>query len=123
MSHSTNNFCDKMIDYAKDNPIKFVSLGSFISLGAIPLLAFLGYVATAIVVSLIGAIVVDLFLISVAAVGLGLVFCCVTCLSLCATSVFGAFYLSFKALRKTADVGFRLNKKSTWPTAADPKDS
>lgn len=122
MSYS-KNLCDKVINYASENPIKFVSLGSFLTLGAVPLLAFLGYVATAVVVSVIGVILVDLFLIIIAAVGLGLVLCCVTCLSLCATSVFGASYLSFRAVQKMADVGFRLNKKSTWPSTADPKDS
>ncbi len=118
MSH-----CEMVMDFAKENPIKFVSLGTFITLGAVPLLAFLGYVATAVVASVIGAILVDLFLISLAAVGLGLVLCCVTCASLCATSVFGAFYLGFRAVKKTADVGFRLGKKSTWPSTADPNDS
>ncbi len=123
MSHS-ENFCDKMLNYARENPIKFVSVGSFVTLGAIPFLAFLGYVATAVVVSIVGVILLDLFVISLAAVGLGLVLCCVTCISFCATSVFGGFYLSFRAVRKTADnIGFRLNKKSTWPSTADPKDS
>ena len=118
MSH-----CDTVMDFAKENPIKFVSLGTFITLGAVPLLAFLGYATAAVVASIIGAVLLDLFLISLAAVGLGLVLCCVTCVSLCTTSVFGAFYLGFRAVKKTAATGFRLKNKSTWPPTADPNDS
>ena len=113
--------------YAKQNPVKFFSISSFLGMGAIPVLGFLGFALTAVVGSIIGALVLDAFLISVAAVGLGVVLFFVACTTICCTSAFGLCYLGFCTvgctLRKTSEMaGFRLCQKSTWPSTADTKE-
>lgn len=108
-------WCAKIIAYAKQNPIKFTALASFLILGAIPIFAFLGYSATAVIISCIVAIVVDLFIISIGAIGLSFVLFFVTCMTVCATSVFAGFYFTYRIATGTIN-GFRLDKKSTWPS-------
>lgn len=107
----------KIIAYAKKNPIKFVSLASFLVLGAIPVVAFLGYSATAVIISCVVAIVVDLFVLSLGAIGLSFVLFFVTCITVCATSVFAGFYFTYRIATGTLQKGFRLNEKSTWPSS------
>ena len=130
MSQQQKNceWCSDIMAYARANPVKFFSISSFLTLGGIPIFAFLGWALAAVVASIVGAVLLDVFLISLAAVALVSVLCCVTCASLCATSVFGVCYLGVRAVgcavKKTGEVGFRLNQKSTWPgTTADPNDS
>ena len=120
---SCSGWCKDICDYAKQNPVKFFTISSFLSLGAIPLLSFLGFALTAVIASFVGAVILDAFLISAAAVGLGFVLCFVGCASLCCTSLFGICYYSFGAVKCTVGkgcklTGFRLCQKSTWPLTA-----
>lgn len=110
---------DKIIAYAKENPIKFVSFVSFLALGAIPIVTFLGYSAAAVIASCIVSIVVDLFIISIGAIGLSFVLFFVTCMTVCATSVFAGFYYTYRIASGAVSNGFRLSEKSTWPPAPE----
>ena len=119
MSRSGKTDCEwwcKILDYAKENPIKFVSIVSFLALGAIPIVSFLGYSAAAVIVSCIVAVVIDLFIISIGAIGLSFVLFFVTCMAVCATSVFAGFYFTYRLASGAVNNGFRLSEKSTWPT-------
>lgn len=102
--------------YARDNPVKFAALSSFCTLGAIPLLAFLAYSVATIVASVVGAVVIELFLLAMGIMGLAFVLFFVTCISVCTTSVFAASYFTYRAanstLRKSKDIRFRT---PVWP--------
>lgn len=122
-----DDWCGSVARYAKENPVKFFSACSFLGMGAIPILGFLGFALTAVVGSLVGALVLDVFLISAAAVGLGVVLFFVGCVTVCCTSAFGLCYVGLRTagctLRKTSEMaGFRLSQKSTWPSTADTKE-
>jgi arginine exporter protein ArgO len=104
------------LEYAKENPVKFVAISSFLVLGAIPLVAFLGYSAVAVIASCIVAVIVDLFVISIGAIGLSFVLFVATCMTVCATSVFAGFYFTYRMASGAIKGGFRLDQKSTWPT-------
>lgn len=117
------DLCDKIVAYARDKPVKFVCLASFCVLAAVPLLGFLAYAVTAIISSIIGAAIFGIFFVSVGVVGLAFVLVCVACISMCATSIFGAIYVVFCAasctLDKTKEFGSRLCEKQ--PTSSMPK--
>lgn len=112
-----------MLVYARDNPVKFVALGSFTTLGAIPVMGFLAYGVATLIASVIGAVVIELFLLAVGITGLAFVLFFVTCLSVCATSVFAAAYFTYKTVTSTVcknrDLRFRT---PVWPftSSADP---
>ena len=105
-----------MVGYAQENPVKFAALSSFCTLATVPLLAFLAYTVATIVASVIGAVVIELFLLGMGILGLAFVLFFVTCASVCATSIFTAFYLTYKAatstFRKGRDMRFRT---PVWP--------
>ncbi len=88
---------EQVSSYAKKKPVHFVAVSSFCVLSAIPLLGFGAYVITTLIASLIGVIVVELFILAVGLTGLAFVIFFVACISLCATSVFAAVYFSFCA--------------------------
>lgn len=119
---------ERLTKYAGDNPVKFVALSSFCSLGAIPLLAFVAYGVATVIASLIGAVVMELFLLAVGITGLAFVLFFVTCISVCATSIFGAVYLTYRAAASTLHRGkdFRYNFSRTpvWPfsSTTDPNE-
>lgn len=112
-----------MLVYARDNPVKFVALGSFFTLGALPIMGFLAYSAATVIASVIGAVVIELFLLALGITGLAFVLFFVTCMSVCATSVFAAVYFTYKAVSstifKSRDLRFRT---PVWPftSTADP---
>lgn len=112
----------KMMAYARENPVKFVALGSFSVMGAIPVLAFSAYSVATLLASIIGAVVVELFLLAVGITGLTFVLLFVTCISVCVTSLFGALYFTYRAasstLSKTKGMGFRLSRPPAWPYTA-----
>lgn len=107
---------DRTMAYAKENPVKFAALSSFCTLGAVPLLAFLAYSVATIVASVVGAVVIELFFLSMGIMGLAFVMFFVTCISVCVTSVFAAAYFTFKAanttFKKSRDMRFRT---PVWP--------
>lgn len=107
---------DRMMSCAKENPVKFVALASFCTLGAVPLLAFLAYSVATIVASVVGAVVIELFFLSVGIMGLAFVMFFVTCISVCVTSIFAAAYFTFKAanstFKKSKEIRFRT---PVWP--------
>ena len=121
---------NKMMDFAKDHPIKFVSLGSFLALGAVPIAAFLAYVVTTLVASVVGLVVVEVIFVIMGTIGLGSVLCCAGCVSMCVTSCFGALYMTYRAASCAASctaqkTGFRLSQRSAWPstsTTTDPNE-
>ena len=111
MSKSSDDAGDlltKIIEFAKENPVKFVMIASFLSMAAIPLTTFVGYIFTVVTASVVGGILLDAFIISLGAIGLGFVLCFVACFSMCCTSMFGAFYFGFQVtkgtLRKILDI-------------------
>jgi uncharacterized membrane protein len=105
-----------MMAYARKNPVKFAALSSFCTLGALPVLAFLAYSVATIVTSVVGAVVIELFLLAMGIMGLALVLFFVTCASVCATSVFAAVYFTYKAttstFKKSKDMRFHM---PVWP--------
>ena len=108
-----------MMSYAGDNPVKFVALSTFTLVGAIPVLAFTAYCVASLVACIIGAVVVEIFLLALGITGLTFVLFFVTCISLCVTSVFGALLFAYQAvsstMSKTKGMRFRLAPGSTWP--------
>lgn len=106
--HDGSDFLTKIIEFAKENPVRFVLMASFLSMAAIPLTAFVGYIFTVVTASVVGGILLDVFIISLGAIGLGFVLCFITCLSVCCTSMFGAFYFGYQVtkgtLRKILDI-------------------
>lgn len=107
---------EKVKMYASENPVKFAALSSFSTLGAIPLLAFLAYTVATLVASVIGAVVIELFLLAMGIMALAFVLFFVTCISVCVTSVFASVYFSYKAVTsavfKSRDIRF---PTSAWP--------
>lgn len=110
---------NKMLAYARKSPVQFVALGSFSVLGAIPVLAFVAYSVATLVATIVGALVIELFLLAAGITGLAFVLFFVTCTSVCVTSVFGALFFGYQAasttLSKTKGMGFRLSRGSVWP--------
>lgn len=106
----------KIVAYAQEKPVKFAALSSFSTLGAVPILAFLAYCVATIIASIVGAVVIELFFLAIGIMGLAFVMFFVTCISVCATSLFAAVYFTFKAanstFRKSKDMRFRT---PVWP--------
>lgn len=117
---------NKLVLYAKENPVKFVAVGSFCVLGAIPLLAFLAYGVSTLIATIVGAIIVELFLLAVGITGLAFILFFATCIAVCATSVFAAVYFSYRAASSTlSKTKSRFVSTPTWPftsTTAAPND-
>ena len=110
---------ERLTRYADANPVKFVAMGSFLSLGAVPLVVFVAYAIATLIASLIGAVVIELFLLAIGITGLAFVLFFVTCLSVCATSVFAAGYFTYKTVLssfgvKKADMSFL----RVWPLSS-----
>lgn len=116
---------ERILKYAQDNPVKFVAMGSFTTLGGVPLLAFLAYSAATLVASVIGAVIMELFLLAVGITGLAFVLFFVTCMSVCATSVFAAAYFTYKMVTSAFCKGkdWRLGTP-VWPfiSSANPSE-
>lgn len=116
---------DKIMRYANTNPVKFVALSCFTTLGAVPLLVFMAYAAATLIASVIGAAVIELFLLAIGITGLAFVFFFITCMSVCTTSVFAAAYFTYKAVTstfcKSKDLRFRT---PVWPftSSTDPSE-
>ena len=104
----------RVATYAKKSPVKFVAAGSFLTLGAIPVLAFVAYSVATLIASIIGAIVIELFLLAVGITGLAFVLFFVTCISVCITSVFSAVYMSYRVASCTLCKTKSLST-SVWP--------
>lgn len=114
-----NDVWDKLMKYAADNPVKFVALCSFFTLGAVPLMVFLAYAIATLVASLVGAVVVELFLLAVGITGLAIVLFFVTCLSLCATAIFTAAYFIYTTVSgKSRNMRFSY----MWPLSTSSTD-
>lgn len=105
-----------MVGYAQENPVKFAALSSFCTLGTVPLLAFLAYSVATIVASVVGAVVIEFFLLGVGIMGLAFVLFFVTCASVCATSVFTAIYFTHKVVTSTFRKGKDMRVRTPiWP--------
>lgn len=89
---------DKAASFAKESPVKFVALTSFCTLGALPLISFVVYGVVTLIASIIGALVVELFLLAAGLAGLVFVLIVVTCISACITSLFAAAYFTFNTV-------------------------
>ena len=110
----------KMLEYASENPVKFVALGSFSVLASVPILSFVIYSFFTLMATIIGAMVIELFLLTVAIIGLAFVLFFVMCISTSVTGVFGAVYFVYRAsstiLCRTKGMGFRgLHCLLVWP--------
>ena len=114
-----NVVCNKTMVFAIENPVKFVALGSFSVLATVPVLSFAAYGISTLVATIVGALLVEVFLLAVGITGLAFVLFFVTCISMCVTSVFGALYFGYHAasttLSKTKGMGFRLSRTPAWP--------
>ncbi len=105
----------RVSQYATKNPAQFIALSSFFVLGGVPIIGFLAYAVATIIASLIGAIVLEIILLGIGIAGLAFVLLFVTCISLCATSVFMAVYYSYQVASKT------WSKRSLgWPVRRPP---
>ena len=120
------DYWERILLYARDNPVKFVAIGSFATLGALPIIGFLAYSAATIVASIVGAVVIELFLLALGITGLAFVLFFITCISVCATSVFAAAYYTYRAVSSTIfknnDFRFRTPAWPFTPTTS-PEDT
>ena len=85
---------DTISKYAVDHPIKFTALLTFMILAGIPTATFLSYSIVTLIVSLIGAILVELFLLVIGLSALVFVLVFVSCATMCVTAVVSAIYYS-----------------------------
>ena len=92
---------ERISRFAAQNPIKFVALSTFLVLGGIPIIGFLAYAVATVIASLIGAIILELILLGIGITGLAFVLFFVTCITLCATSIFVSLYYSYQIASKT----------------------
>lgn len=114
---SMETLLTRISQYATENPAKFIALSSFFVLGGVPIIGFLAYAVATIVASLIGAVVLELILLGIGITGLVFVLLFVTCISLCATSIFMAVYYSYQVASKT----WSKSKRSlAWPVRRPP---
>ena len=112
------DFWDKLTRYASDNPVKFVAMGSFFAFGALPLLVFVAYGIATLIASLIGAVVIELFLLAIGITGLAFALFFVTCLSVCATSIFAAAYFMYRIVLTNFGKGRNLRLAHLWPSSS-----
>ena len=110
---------NRTLAYANNNPVKFVAVSTFCTLGAVPLLAFLAYSVATLVASIVGAVVIELFLLAMGITGLAFVLFFVTCIAACATSAFAALYFGYQAANST----FRRGKEMRFHAPAWPFSS
>lgn len=112
-------FFRRMLAYASKNPVTFVALGSFSFFGAIPVLAFAAFGVATLLASIVGAVVIEFFILAAGITGLAFVLFFVMCISLWVASAFGVIYFVYQAtsttLSKTKDFPFRLSPSGTWP--------
>lgn len=87
--------------FACEHPVKFIAMLTFGTLGAIPITTFLSYSAVTMILSLIGAIMVELFLLVVGVSALVFVLLFVSCTTFCVTGAFAVLYYSFAKVNST----------------------
>ena len=112
---------DKMLKYASEHPMKFTALATFTTLGGVPIITFLVYSVATIIASLIGAIILELFLLVVGIAALAFVLVFVSCATVCVTSLAMALYYFLAA----ASCTWKLRKsRYSWssPTYRHPPD-
>ncbi len=106
---------DKMLKYASEHPMKFTALATFTTLGGLPVLTFLAYSVATIIASLIGAVVLELFLLVVGIAALTFVLVFVSCATVCVTSLAMALYYVFVA----ASSSWKLTKsRHSWSSSS-----
>ena len=96
---------DKIIKFATQQPIKFVCIATFLALGGVPIGVFLSYTVITVIASLIGAVVVELFLLVIGIAALAFVLCFVACMTACVTFAAMALYYGFTAAYSTWTMG------------------
>ena len=99
---------NNIMKYASEHPVKFTALATFTVLGGIPIMTFLAYSVATIIASLIGAVVLELFLLVVGVTALAFVLFFVSCVTVCVTSAFMALYYGFVV----ANCTWKLRKSS-----------
>lgn len=112
---------DKVLKYASEHPMKFTALATFTTLGGVPIITFLAYSVATIIASLIGAIILELFLLVVGIAALAFVLVFVSCATVCVTSLAMALYYVLAA----ANCTWKLRKsRYSWssPTYRHPPD-
>lgn len=98
-------FKESIFKYAMEQPIKFTALLTFIVLGGIPVTTFVSYSAVTLVISLVGAVLVELFLLLIGVTALVFVLVFVGCFTVCVTAIVSAIYYGFVATNKTLNWG------------------
>ena len=83
---------DTISKYAVDHPIKFTALLTFLILAGIPVTTFLSYSAVTLIISLVGAILLELFLLVIGLSALIFVLVFVSCATVCVTAIVSAIY-------------------------------
>ena len=113
--NSMGDIKDKMMKYATEHPLKFVALATFTTLGGVPVITFLAYSVATIIASLIGAIILELFLLVVGITALAFILVFVTCATVCVTSIAMAFYYVLVA----ANCSWKLRKsRQSWSSSS-----
>ena len=112
---------NKVLKYATDHPMKFTALATFVTLGGVPIFTFLAYSIATIIASLIGAVLLELFLLVVGLAALAFVLFFVSCVTVCVTAVTISLYYGLVAFNTTWKMGkSRYNWSS--PTYRHPPD-
>ena len=95
----SDNYREKMLQFASHNPVKFVALVSVAVTGAIPVVCFLLYAVGTVLCTLVAAVVLDIALLSVGVFGLALALCFAGCFAACVAGVFSVVFLGYKTAR------------------------
>lgn len=112
------DFLTKMTDMAKDRPIQFVALTSFLIIGGVPIASFLAYAIATVIASVIGVILFELFLLAVGATGLVVTLSFVACASGAIVSLFAAVYYTYRIAVGTVKKAKRC--RTHWPLSGTP---
>ena len=112
---------EKLLKYATEHPLKFTALATFTTLGGVPIVTFLSYSVATIIASLIGAILLELFLLVIGLVALAFVLFFVSCVTVCVTAVTIALYYGVTAFHSTLKTGKRQYNWAS-PTYRHPPD-
>ena len=85
--------------YGLSHPLQFVALTSFVCFAVLPVLGFIGFALGTVFITLLAAVIWELFLIACAIVGLAVALCIALSMAGCCTGLATLAYFSLLALK------------------------
>lgn len=101
---SSQEWAQRMLQYAMANPLKFIAVATFTLVSIVPVFVFLCFVAGTLVATLIAGLVWELLLLFIGMLGLAGALSVAFCLSTCVTCVAAVIYTMFQAARSSLDM-------------------